>query len=140
MARTAQLDAEREDALWREIAEQVPDQYIYNRGTGLFGNWYVGIGVASQVVEYLRERNVLILGFDGFNLDGTWTRPDMDAIAVCHDEVIGPFSEAVENAANFAVTVLEKLAGKPIFIEFVLQFEDDDPNAWIQPSYAGSVS
>ena len=71
----AEREAEREDALWRETVEQVPGLYVYSRGTWVVGTWLVGIGVAPEVVGFLRDRNVLILGFDGFEVDGIYIRP-----------------------------------------------------------------
>ncbi len=116
------MSAEREAAFWREIVELVPGQYVYHHGT-----WLVGIGVAPKVVEFLRDCNVLILGFDGFEVDGTYIRARLDAIADFSPGITGAFQNEVESAAQFALRVLKELASQPFFFEFVLQFEDDEP-------------
>jgi hypothetical protein len=78
-------------------------------------------------VEFLRDRNVLILGFDGFEVDGTYIRARLDAIAEFSRGITGTFQNDVESAAQFALRVLKELASRPFFFEFVLQFEDDEP-------------
>lgn len=106
-------DAADGDKFWCEVVRAVPGQYLRNQGT-----WLVGIGTATAVVEYVQDREGVILGFDLLVIDGRTTRAT--TINPSFASIEGSWTERVAKSAEACAETLDRLGGQTGFIEFVL--------------------
>lgn len=76
------------------------------------------VGDGIRLVDYCKNNNIAILGFEGFKVKGSKRVPDMDCIV--------DFSSSL-NEMNFALksidasrAIIENMSGSGIVMEFVL--------------------
>jgi hypothetical protein len=104
----------------RAVAELEELAAVISGPLMLWGNeLFVGLEVASKVIEFFRSRGDVILGFEGFNTDGAHLMPQMDFITD-FSSIDGTWLERVERSADAAILVMFKWRPGPQFVTFVV--------------------
>jgi hypothetical protein len=81
---------------------------------------YIGIGVATDTVEWFRQRYMVILGMESFTTDGRALQRLLEYIADFSD-VSGSPNERIAASAEAAVRVLREWSRGPEFVNFVVE-------------------
>ena len=93
------------------------------------GEVYVGTAGAAAAVDRFRSRDAVILGFEGFDVDGVHLRPRLDRIADL-SALEGEWTARVRRAADAALAILDGWGEDPEFVTFALDGRDEqeDPS------------
>jgi hypothetical protein len=81
---------------------------------------YVGIGSATDAVEWFRRRSLVILGMDGFKTNGIVIQALEEYIADFSD-VSGSPDERSAASAEAAIQILGLWGRGPEFVDFVVE-------------------
>ena len=81
---------------------------------------YIGIGSATDAVEWFRQRSMVILGMEGLTTDGRALQALLEYIADFSD-VSGSPNERIAASAEAAVRILREWSRGPEFVNFVVE-------------------
>ena len=81
---------------------------------------YIGIGAATDAVEWFRQRSMVILGMEGFTTDGRALQALLEYIADFSD-VSGSPDERIAASAEAAKQILSLWGRGPQFVDFVVE-------------------
>jgi hypothetical protein len=84
---------------------------------------YIGIGAATDAVEWFRQRSMVILGMEGFTTDGRALQPLLDYITD-FSSLSGSPDERIAASAEAAVRILRDWSHGPEFVNFVVDEAD----------------
>jgi hypothetical protein len=84
---------------------------------------YIGIGAATDAVEWFRQRSIVILGMEGFTTDGRALQALLDYITD-FSSLSGSPDERIAASAEAAVRILREWSRGPEFVNFVVEEAD----------------
>ena len=80
----------------------------------------IGRGSAVDAIHFYRSRGDVILGFEGFDTDGTVRTPRMDCIADL-SSIDGSWSDRQDRSVEAALAIVYRWVPGPQWITFVVQ-------------------
>ncbi len=96
------------------------------------GQLYPSVSAALTAIDWIESRSLVVLGFDGFDVDGESILPRLDRIA---DFSTGPhpiaiegnWEQRVEGSCRAAKATLQQWLGDVQLVDLVVVSADEDP-------------